>query len=40
MGCPVCYHDNYSNPPLDDLEAACDCDCHNGSFDDDGEDEF
>lgn len=28
MSCVVCFHDNYLDPALDDMEAACGCECH------------
>lgn len=31
--CISCGHDNYSGSALDDLEAACGCDCHEYSED-------
>ena len=37
--CSHCFHDNFTSPPLDDLEAACDCDCHDSiEYDDEDED--
>lgn len=34
MSCDVCYHNNFSSPPLDDLEAVCDCCCHDAPNED------
>ena len=35
MGCEQCFHTFYTGNPGDDVEAACNCDCHDSSFDDD-----
>lgn len=41
MVCKFCFHDNFTNPPIDDLEASCCCDCHESNdFEEDNDDEF
>ena len=34
MSCSECYHDFYTGFPLDDVDAACNCDCHDDSCND------
>ncbi len=29
MNCTYCYHEDFNEvPPIDDIDAACGCECH------------
>jgi hypothetical protein len=38
--CKNFFHGNFTDPPLDDLEAACNCDCHDIIGEEDEMEEF